>query len=98
VRTGKSLRRLVDESLAINGIPVAVFLGWVQQLEFDLQESPKEKLKFIPNDGYYEKVETHHVEGRRFTVIWELELDADWITVLDVSIVQLSPDISRNHG
>lgn len=49
VRTGKSLRRLVDESLAINGIPAAVFLGWVQQLEFDLQESPKEQLKFIPD-------------------------------------------------
>jgi hypothetical protein len=97
VRTGKSLRRLVGESLAINGIPAAVFLGWVLQLEFDLQESPKEQLKFIPDDGYYEKVETQIVDGKRFTVIWELELDADWITVLDVSIVQQTPNISRNQ-
>jgi len=74
------------------GVSQIELRGWIQEIEFDLQDSPGEKLKYVSgSDSYFERRAKQKTDRASFVVIWEFEWDrqTDELHLLDFSPIEL---------
>ena len=77
---------------ALAGVSRSQLMGWIQEIEFDVQHSPEDKLRYIGgSDSFYERRLKQKTDKSSFVVVWEFEWDrqSDELHLLDLSPVEL---------
>jgi hypothetical protein len=78
---------------ALAGVSEVELKGWIQEVEFDLQDSPKKKLSEIGfgSDRSHERVLRQKTDRASYSVAWEFEWDkqSDALHLIDFSPMEI---------